>query len=108
MSIDKEAIERGIAYLDSLEPEWREMVNLDVFDMRSAGNDVLAQVTGLEFYDAVTAATLATGDSWSDELESWSVTHGFALANDPEQDEEDVDRTWDELTRAWAEEIEHD
>ena len=49
MSIDKEAIERGIAYLDSLEPDWRESVNLDVFDMRSAGNDVLAQVAGLEF-----------------------------------------------------------
>lgn len=108
MSIDKEAIERGIAYLDSMDPDWRESVNLDVFDMRSAGNDVLAQVTGLEFYDAVTAATLATGDSWSDELESWSVSHGFALPIDPEQDEEDVDRAWVELTRAWAEEIEND
>jgi hypothetical protein len=105
MSIDKEFIERGIAYLDSLDPEWREKIELDTFDMRSAGNDVLAQVTGLEFYDAVTAATLATGESWSDELEFWAVTHGFSLPTDPGQDEDDVDRSWAELTRAWAEEV---
>jgi hypothetical protein len=108
MSIDKEAIERGIAYLDSLEPDWRDQVELDTFDMRSSGNDVLAQVTGLTFYDAVTAATLATGDSWSDALDAWAVSHGFALPNDPEQGEDEIDRSWDELTKAWVLEIEHD
>lgn len=103
MSVDKEAIERGIAYLDSLEPDWREMINLDVFDMRSAGNDVLAQVTGLEFYNAVTAATLSTGDSWSDALDAWAVSHGFTLPFD--QDEEEAERAWVELTQAWIKEI---
>jgi len=98
-----ENIERGIAYLDSIDPEWRSRVDLDTLDMAQEQHDVLAQVTGLSFYDAVTAALLSSADSWSDVQLRWAVEHGFALPYIP--DEFENRRAWHDLNKAWRAEV---
>lgn len=105
MAVDRENIERGVAYLDTVDLEWRSRVDLETLDMRQDTGDVLAQVLEMSFYDAVTAATLSTGDSWADSLDRWAVEHGFTITYDDTLSEADNDRQWLELTEAWREEI---
>jgi hypothetical protein len=103
VSIEQENIERGVAYLDSIDLEWRSRVDVDTLDMTQEQSDVLAQVTGMSFYDAVAAATLSSGEHWSDGLRRWAIEHGFSLPYISDEDE--ARQAWHDFTEAWRQEV---
>ena len=55
----KEQVDRGVAYLDRVEPNWREKVNPEILVIDSMDNCVLGQVFG--HFDE---CQLVAGDDW--------------------------------------------
>lgn len=110
MSTLEEKVAAGVEWLDEAYPDWRTRVVPDTLNMQQSDRDLLSQVTGIGYYDAVAAANQLTGDSFSDEADLWADARGFTIHLDKipggtAEDEfwQDRERQWNRLTELWIE-----
>lgn len=96
----RERVERGIAWLDEVRPDWRDSVNRSALDISDSDNCLLGQVfwaearqsdpywSGFTYVHSSGHFKDATGSSISAQ---WMIDHGF----------EEDDESYNVLTVAW-------
>lgn len=94
----QEKIARGVALLDEDNPGWRDKIDLTLLRMGNPGTCVLGQAYFPTPYgDTVQRLTgKVLTDSTHEELDRWSVDHGFNVY---------YDEYMGELQKAWREEL---
>jgi len=103
-------VDRGVLYLDNKRPGWLGRVDLPSLDMGNGCFDLLAQVEGVNYRQALVRLGLTDGETRGrDGRPAYSdltgIPYGF-MAHASEPPQEGIERfTAAELNAAWAERI---
>lgn len=100
----EEEIERGVAVLDNVKPQWYHHVDLDALNLDNCYHCVLGQLFG-DFEDGVSDLRRITGWSGGDGWQ-FAAEYGFSVGVMEFEDDEDLDeataRNYDTLTKEWV------
>lgn len=70
-------VRKGAEWLDQMHPGWATRIDPTTLDLRNETSDVLSQVMGISYFDAIAAAAHMPSDYYGPELEIWAQDHGF-------------------------------
>lgn len=96
----KEAIAKGIAYLNENEPGWLSAIDLETLDMHDPYKDIIAQITGRNYRHYFEQHFVSDDEA----VELGFYLHGKKAHTSWSMPQEEIDRRWQQAEKEEAEE----